>query len=198
MAKKNPIPERSPDPGASSSDTETHPPGTATNPAIAAPGSGDAIERMPEQVTTHRSVQDTDLLEETTVILDVNPMVRYPLLAFNLVIWFMGAGMMAVALYTIFDGWYTDDDGEVLSTNNLHGLVFTHIEIVIFALGLTLFVISLCGCVGSLRENTFLLRLYSISLDILIMWNLILGIVVFFMPGRRLSKQMYRVSIYDH
>ncbi|KAL1484534.1 hypothetical protein MTO96_032531 [Rhipicephalus appendiculatus] len=56
-------------------------------------------------------------------------------------------------------------------------------KVLLFAFGLALFTISSCGCVGALRENTFLLRVYSIALTILILGNFVLGVIVYFVPG---------------
>ncbi|XP_075739143.1 tetraspanin-33-like [Rhipicephalus microplus] len=56
-------------------------------------------------------------------------------------------------------------------------------EVLLFLFGLALFTISSCGCVGALRENTFLLRVDSFALTILIVVNFVLGVLVYIVPG---------------
>ncbi|KAL3201149.1 hypothetical protein MRX96_043078 [Rhipicephalus microplus] len=62
-------------------------------------------------------------------------------------------------------------------------MLLTHTEVLLFLFGLALFTISSCGCVGALRENTFLLRVYSFALTILIVVTFVLGVLVYFVPG---------------
>ncbi|KAL1442626.1 hypothetical protein MTO96_046327 [Rhipicephalus appendiculatus] len=119
---------------------------------------------------------------EETVLLDVNPAVRCPLLLLNLLLWFVGVFLMWAALRMFMDSWDREEE-HVLERLDISGMLLSHIEVLLFAFGLALFTISSCGCVGALRENTFLLRVYSISLTILIIGNFVLGIIVYFVPG---------------
>ncbi|EEC00955.1 hypothetical protein IscW_ISCW000533, partial [Ixodes scapularis] len=121
---------------------------------------------------------------ETTVILDVNPVVRYPLLFFNMVLSFVGGGTGALGLYAIFETMdEASDDEETLKKNQLQNLTVLRIELVVTVAGVILLFVSCFGCVGALRENIVLLRVYSGFLTLLTLACLVLGIVAFFMPG---------------
>ncbi|XP_049272506.1 tetraspanin-33-like [Rhipicephalus sanguineus] len=140
-------------------------------------GQGGECAGSPSQALSVRSLEN-----EETVLLDVNPAVRCPLLLLNLLLWFVGVSLMWAALRMYMDSW---DGGEerVLERLDISGILLSHMEVLLFLFGLALFTITSCGCVGALRENTFLLRVYSFSLTVLIVFNFVLGILVFFVPG---------------
>ncbi|KAH7985259.1 tetraspanin-33 [Rhipicephalus sanguineus] len=105
-----------------------------------------------------------------------------PAAASQPLLWFVGVSLMWAALRMYLDSW---DGGEerVLERLDISGILLSHMEVLLFLFGLALFTITSCGCVGALRENTFLLRVYSFSLTVLIVFNFVLGILVFFVPG---------------
>ncbi|KAH9381000.1 hypothetical protein HPB48_008214 [Haemaphysalis longicornis] len=88
-------------------------------------------------------------------------------------------------------------DVKTLDKVDLSALVVTHIEIIAFASGLALFIVTFCGCVGALRENTFLLRMYSLTLGVLIVLCVVGAITVFFAPGQlhRIVKETLSPSL---
>ncbi|XP_002402772.3 tetraspanin-33-like [Ixodes scapularis] len=137
-----------------------------------------------------------------TVLLDVNPAVRYPLLLLNMVLCVVGAFMALSGLYTLLETWdgSADDDQETLRKFNIYSWVVTRIELVVTATGLVFFFVSCCGCVGALRENTLLLRIYSVVLTMLIVIGLICGIIVFFMPAhvKKLIQDTLSESLVIH
>ncbi|CAN7983301.1 unnamed protein product [Ixodes pacificus] len=117
-------------------------------------------------------------------MLDVNPVVRYPLLFFNMALSFVGGGTGALGLYAIFETMdEASDDEETLKKNQLQNLTLLRIELVVTVAGVTLLFVSCFGCVGALRENIVLLRVYSGFLTLLTLACLVLGVVAFFMPG---------------
>ncbi|KAL1469774.1 hypothetical protein MTO96_024859 [Rhipicephalus appendiculatus] len=136
----------------------------------------------PEEPTKHGEPGHVDTLEalEDTVMLDVNPMVRYPLLLLNLFLWFVGT-MLICRL-------------------DLTGVLIRRLETVVFLAGMSLFIVSFCGCVGALRENSFLLKLYSLALTVLIVINMLLGLFVLFMPGsvKKVIKDSLSESLVIH
>ncbi|KAL3218862.1 hypothetical protein MRX96_050607 [Rhipicephalus microplus] len=115
------------------------------------------------------------------VLLDVNPAVRCPLLLLNVLLWFVGISLIWAALRMFMDSWDREEE-HVLERLDISGLLLTHMEVLLFLFGLALFTISSCGCVGALRGNTFLLRVYSFALTILIVVNFVLGVLVYFVP----------------
>ncbi|CAN7940388.1 unnamed protein product [Ixodes hexagonus] len=44
-------------------------------------------------------------LSEQTMLLDVNPYVRYPLVSFNILFWLLGLGFIFTGVYAYFDTW---------------------------------------------------------------------------------------------
>ncbi|KAL1455844.1 hypothetical protein MTO96_043582, partial [Rhipicephalus appendiculatus] len=119
---------------------------------------------------------------ETTILLDVNPVVRCPLLLLNLLLWFVGAFFMLAGTLFLMESWEFAEDERVLESLDFPGALLSNLEFLLFSFGFTLFAVSSCGCVGALRENTFLLRMYSHALTLLILINFVLGVLVFFVP----------------
>lgn len=66
----------------------------------------------------------------------------------------------------------------------LRSLVIVKIEISVILVGFTMMSLSFCGCVGALRENTCLLNTYSYFITALLLMNLILGLLFFFLPAQ--------------
>lgn len=85
------------------------------------------------------------------------------------------------------ESWDADEDKRIVERLDISGMLWSHVELLLLSFGLALFAISSCGCVGALRENTFLLKLYSLALTILIVINFVFGVVVFFVPGKEAS-----------
>ncbi|KAG0418711.1 hypothetical protein HPB47_004647 [Ixodes persulcatus] len=107
---------------------------------------------------------------ENTVLLDVNPAVRYPLLLLNMLLCLVGAFMALTGLYTLLETWEgsVDDDQETLRK-------VQHLQ-----LG------------GD--------AIYSVVLTMLIVIGLIFGIIVFFMPAnvKKLIQDTLSESLVIH
>ncbi|KAL3206865.1 hypothetical protein MRX96_039864 [Rhipicephalus microplus] len=88
-------------------------------------------------------------------------MVRCLLLLLNLLLWFVGISLIWAALRMFMDSWDREEE-HVLERLDISGMLLTHMEVLLFLFGLAVFNISSCGCVGALRENTFLLGVYSL------------------------------------
>ncbi|XP_065288434.1 tetraspanin-33-like isoform X1 [Dermacentor albipictus] len=123
--------------------------------------------------------------------------VRYPLLLFNLALWSVGVLLMSVATVLLVNSEMNAADAAALAKLDLSPLVVTHVELAVFVVGLALFIVTTFGCVGALRENTALLRMYSFVLVVLVIASVFGGIVVFFMPGevRKVIKQTMSLSL---
>ncbi|KAK8778573.1 hypothetical protein V5799_020085 [Amblyomma americanum] len=104
---------------------------------------------------------------------------------------------MAGSSYLYISSDLSEGDAAVLSRFDLTGVLLHRIEYVVFTVGFALFIVCFCGCVGALRENSFLLKLYSLALTLLIMLHLMTGLVVFFMPGsvRKVIKETLSESL---
>ncbi|KAK8759321.1 hypothetical protein V5799_003047 [Amblyomma americanum] len=123
--------------------------------------------------------------DEEASLLDVNPMVRYPLLLLNLALWFLGILLMAVGGVLYVNSLEADEGTDVLSDLDSSTSLIFRVEVVVSIAGVSLFVVSFCGCVGALRENRCLLQLYSLALTAMIAAHLVFGVVIFYVPGER-------------
>ncbi|KAH6928527.1 hypothetical protein HPB50_016864 [Hyalomma asiaticum] len=74
-------------------------------------------------------------------------------------------------------------DIEALRLGGLGGLLMSHLELALLGAGVVLSAVSCCGCVGALRENACLLRVYSLCLLCLTMTATLLGTLVLVMPA---------------
>ncbi|XP_075723505.1 tetraspanin-33-like [Rhipicephalus microplus] len=126
--------------------------------------------------------------------------VRYPLLLLNLFLWFVGTMLICVSSFLYVTAGNTADDTALFKRLDLMGVLIRRLETVVFLAGMSLFIVSFCGCVGALRENSFLLKLYSLALTVLIVINMLLGIVVLFMPGsvKKVIKDSLSESLVIH
>ncbi|KAH7937679.1 hypothetical protein HPB49_014421 [Dermacentor silvarum] len=116
-------------------------------------------------------------------LVDVNPLVRFPLLLFNLTLCLAGIGLTAVSALLLVQSLQWREDLQALRLGGLGGLLMSHLELALLGAGLVLSAVSCCGCVGALRENTCLLRAYSVALLCLIMTATVLGTLVLVMPA---------------
>ncbi|KXJ22814.1 tetraspanin-33 [Exaiptasia diaphana] len=61
-------------------------------------------------------------------------------------------------------------------------------SVLIIVVGVFLFLVTFCGCVGALRENKLLLRIYMVILSILFTLEIITGFVAFFFVDETRTK----------
>ncbi|XP_065290193.1 uncharacterized protein [Dermacentor albipictus] len=137
---------------------------------------------------------------EATVMLDVNPYVRYPLLIMNLLIWFMGVTLLLVGAYAYVDTWTTSDIPSHSTSYNIYSMFVIKMEISVMLFGSVTMSLSFCGCVGALRENTCLLNIYSSFITALLLINLVVGLIVFFLPSqiKKLLSETFSMELIVH
>ncbi|XP_065676506.1 tetraspanin-33-like [Hydra vulgaris] len=104
---------------------------------------------------------------------EVSLCIKYLLFFFNVFFWLIGCFISGIALWarvaymqennsiSIFSGWNLDP-----------AFIFLFVGVVMFLLGF-------CGCVGALRENICLLKFFSISLSIIFFIQLVTGVLGF-------------------
>lgn len=138
--------------------------------------------------------------DEEPLLLDVNPMVRYPLLLLNLALWFLGILLMAIGVSLYVNGLDTEEETNVLNTLHSSAAIITRIELITTVAGASLFVVSFCGCVGALRENSCLLQLYSLAITALVAVDLVFAVTVLYVPGsiKRVVEQTMTNSVIIH
>ncbi|KAH8034995.1 hypothetical protein HPB51_003836 [Rhipicephalus microplus] len=66
----------------------------------------------------------------------------------------------------------------------MYSQLVVHVELTVMLGGTLLVLLSFCGCVGALRENTCLLNAYSSLITALLLLNFIVGLLVFSLPSQ--------------
>ncbi|XP_062506499.1 tetraspanin-33-like [Corticium candelabrum] len=99
---------------------------------------------------------------------EVSLWVKYTIFFFNLFFWLVGGALLGVGLWARFDkGWESV------------GSLTTDPAIVLIVIGCVTFIVGFCGCLGALRENTCLLKLFAWSLGIIFLLMVVGAILVF-------------------
>ena len=103
---------------------------------------------------------------------EVSLWVKYTIFFFNLLFWVVGGALLGVGLWARFDkGW---ESVESLTTDP---------AIVLIVVGCVTFIVGFCGCLGALRENIFLLKIFLWSLVVLFILEVIGAILAFVFRG---------------
>ncbi|XP_065288430.1 tetraspanin-33-like isoform X3 [Dermacentor albipictus] len=167
------------------------------DPAIAQEGDHTIRGRL---VLTAASSEESVEQGEEVPLLDVNPLVRFPLLLFNLTLCLAGMGLTAVSALLLLQSLQWREDIQALRLGGLGALLMSHLELALLAAGLVLSAVSCCGCVGALRENACLLRAYSLALLCLIMAATALGTLVLVMPAgaKRVVQRTLSATLVVH
>ncbi|XP_069100660.1 tetraspanin-17 isoform X3 [Pleurodeles waltl] len=104
---------------------------------------------------------------------EVSCCVKYSLFAFNIIFWLLGASFLAIGL------WAWAEKGvlsNISSITDLGGFDPVWLFIVV---GAVMFILGFAGCIGALRENTFLLKFFSVFLGLIFFLELTAGILAF-------------------
>ncbi|XP_078053222.1 tetraspanin-14 isoform X2 [Augochlora pura] len=96
----------------------------------------------------------------------------------NFVFWLFGGLLIGVGLYAFVDKWQATGS---VRLENVYDVVL-NISLVMVIAGGVVFVVSFAGCVGALRENTCLLKFYSLSLLVFFLLEMGVAIVGFVFP----------------
>ncbi|XP_031567427.1 tetraspanin-33-like [Actinia tenebrosa] len=104
--------------------------------------------------------------------------VKYFIFTINVLVWvvsivFIGAGSWA----------HSEKD----KYNTLNSLSFDP-SVLLIVTGVFLFIIAFCGCIGALRENKILLKIYMVVLIILFTLEIITGFLAFFFVEQTRAK----------
>lgn len=104
---------------------------------------------------------------------EVSPLIKYLLFGFNVLFWLAGFAVFGVGIYA----WIEKDTFNKLTTLSI-GVLFDP-AFIFLVVGLFVFIIGFCGCVGALRENTNLLLIFSFALGIIFFAEIALGVLIF-------------------
>eukprot|EP00117_Sycon_ciliatum_P012847 scpid52629/ scgid13753/ Tetraspanin-33; Penumbra; Proerythroblast new membrane len=105
---------------------------------------------------------------------DVSKCVKYSLFLFNLVFWLCGGAILGVGIYArllqndwqTLSGWSTDP------------------AILLIAVGTIMFFVGFCGCIGALRENVCLLKVFGFTLGIILLLEIAGGVAAFLLQDK--------------
>uniref|UniRef100_A0A3B4CNM7 Tetraspanin n=2 Tax=Pygocentrus nattereri TaxID=42514 RepID=A0A3B4CNM7_PYGNA len=104
---------------------------------------------------------------------EVSCCVKYFLFGFNIIFWLLGAAFLGIGL------WAWAEKGvlsNISSITDLGGFDPVWLFIVV---GGVMFILGFAGCIGALRENTFLLKFFSVFLGLIFFLELTAGILAF-------------------
>ncbi|KAM9794953.1 tetraspanin-17 [Neosynchiropus ocellatus] len=104
---------------------------------------------------------------------EVSCCVKYSLFGFNIVFWLLGAAFLAIGL------WAWSEKGvlaNLQAITDLRGFDPVWLFIVV---GAVMFILGFAGCIGALRENTSLLKFFSVFLGLIFFLELTAGVLAF-------------------
>ncbi|XP_070710066.1 tetraspanin-33 [Pempheris klunzingeri] len=108
----------------------------------------------------------------------VSPVVKYLLFIFNFIFWIISLVMVAIGVYARMMK-HAEAALACLSVDP---------SMMLMVIGVLMFIITFCGCVGSLRENICLLQIFCISLTLIFLLQLAAGILGFIFSDKARSK----------
>ncbi|XP_050310293.1 tetraspanin-33-like isoform X2 [Anthonomus grandis grandis] len=107
----------------------------------------------------------------------VSPCVKYLIFLLNFVFWLFGGLLIGIGLYAFVDKWQLTG----VKLENFYDVIL-NISLVMVIMGGVVFIVSFAGCVGALRENTCLLKFYSLCLLIFFLIEMGVAILGFVFP----------------
>ncbi|KAF1536558.1 Tetraspanin-33, partial [Eudyptes schlegeli] len=108
----------------------------------------------------------------------VSPVVKYVLFFFNMLFWMISMVMVAVGVYARL----------LKHAEAAMACLAVDPTILLVVVGVLTFVITFCGCVGSLRENICLLQTFSICLTVIFLLQLAAGVLGFVFSDKARGK----------
>ncbi|GJQ76057.1 hypothetical protein Trydic_g18108 [Trypoxylus dichotomus] len=108
----------------------------------------------------------------------VNSCVKYLIFLLNFIFWLMGGLLIGIGLYAFMDKWKITGWVKLDTVYD----VILNVSLVLMIMGGVVFIVSFAGCVGALRENTCLLKFYSLCLLIFFLLEMGIAIVGFVFP----------------
>ncbi|KAM5170138.1 tetraspanin-17 isoform 2-T2 [Mantella aurantiaca] len=104
---------------------------------------------------------------------EVSCCVKYFLFGFNIVFWLLGASFLAIGL------WAWAEKGVLSNISSITDLGGFDPVWLFMVTGAVMFVLGFAGCIGALRENTTLLKFFSVFLGLIFFLELTAGILAF-------------------
>ncbi|XP_033832001.1 tetraspanin-33 [Periophthalmus magnuspinnatus] len=108
----------------------------------------------------------------------VSPVVKYLLFLFNFLFWVISLLMVAIGVYARM----------MKHTEAALACLAVDPAVMLMVVGVLMFFITFCGCVGSLRENICLLQTFCICLTVIFLLQLTAGILGFIFSDKARDK----------
>ncbi|XP_040018972.1 tetraspanin-33b isoform X3 [Gasterosteus aculeatus] len=100
----------------------------------------------------------------------VNPWIRYFLFFFSFVFWVFSLLIVAVGVYAKIQK----------ATDAVRNTFLIDPAVILIVVGVVMFFITFCGCIGALRQNIRLLKTFSLSLTLVFLTQLAIAVLGFF------------------
>uniref|UniRef100_A0A669DHK3 Tetraspanin n=3 Tax=Oreochromis TaxID=8139 RepID=A0A669DHK3_ORENI len=104
---------------------------------------------------------------------EVSCCVKYFLFGFNIVFWLLGAAFLGIGL------WAWAEKGVLSNLSSITDLGGFDPVWLFIVVGGVMFILGFAGCIGALRENTLLLKFFSVFLGLIFFLELTAGILAF-------------------
>ncbi|KAM6962296.1 tetraspanin-33 isoform 1-T1 [Tautogolabrus adspersus] len=108
----------------------------------------------------------------------VSPVVKYLLFLFNFIFWIIALAMVSIGVYARMMK-HAEAALACLSVDP---------AMMLMVIGVLMFFLTFCGCVGSLRENICLLQTFCICLTVIFMLQLTAGILGFIFSDKARTR----------
>ena len=110
----------------------------------------------------------------------ISSCVKYTMFFFNFLLWLSGLLLLGIGVYAALDKWASQEAFKLQTVYD----VMVNIGFFLMIIGGIVFLVSLAGCIGALRENVCLLKFYSFCILILFLIKMILLALSFYYPHK--------------
>ncbi|NP_001002617.2 tetraspanin-33 isoform 1 [Danio rerio] len=107
----------------------------------------------------------------------VSPVVKYLLFFFNMIFWIISLVLISIGVYS-----------RIVKHETALACLTVDPALILMVVGILMFFITFCGCVGSLRENICLLQTFCIFLTIMFLLQLLAGVLGFVFSDKARGK----------
>lgn len=108
----------------------------------------------------------------------VSSCVKYMIFLLNFIFWLFGGLLIGIGFYAFLDKFQATG---LIRIDTFYDILL-NISLVMILMGAIIFVVSFAGCLGALRENTCLLKFYSMCLLLFFLLEMAVAIVGFVFP----------------
>uniref|UniRef100_H3A9W1 Tetraspanin n=1 Tax=Latimeria chalumnae TaxID=7897 RepID=H3A9W1_LATCH len=104
---------------------------------------------------------------------EVSCCIKYFIFGFNIIFWLLGIAFLGIGL------WAWSEKGVLSNISSITDLGGFDPVWLFLVVGGVMFILGFAGCIGALRENTFLLKFFSVFLGIIFFLELTAGVLAF-------------------